>query len=567
MQPIPTRRAPGRALLLAAAAAPLAAQFPNQFSLHFDQGRLPPATSPFNALLPACSSAQDVLLRDFDGDGDIDAYVITSSSDRYFVNGDPANPFADPQGRFFDESALIQRPANGATDAAAADMDNDGDDDVVIAITQGFGNGNVLFFRNDTPGTFRFVDSQTIQMPATLFGKGRAIAAVDWDGDGLRDILLGTAPFSGFPGGLFCFLNSPTAPGTFTPVPVGIAAVATPFAVESIAVGDVDGDGDPDLYCGLRTAGDGPSGQALVLNTSSPGLPGFADGTAASGLGGQTLRRSSAAAFADVDADGDLDLITASQTTFVPQTQQFVNGQEELYLNTGGGVFAAPALLPNSNDSTTDLELGDVDADGDLELITVNEPVLPLTLDGESRFYEFDPVNVAFVDDPSRIELDQETLSQGVAMADVDLDDDLDLFLANPIEGALHYLPNAARHLDAPRLVDASTGPTVYDIRTAFDVGFKDPTDYAETIVLLALPPTGPRVDVPGFGWFLNDPGAITISPTLMMPPGVETATLQIAVAQGTTLDFVLQGVVLIIDGPTQNLSWDVTNVVRTTIQ
>ena len=65
MQPIPTRRAPGRALLLAAAAAPLAAQFPNQFSLHFDQGRLPPATSPFNALLPACSSAQDVLLRDF----------------------------------------------------------------------------------------------------------------------------------------------------------------------------------------------------------------------------------------------------------------------------------------------------------------------------------------------------------------------------------------------------------------------------------------------------------------------------------------------------------------------
>src|SRR5262245_22042125 len=64
----------------------------------------------------------------------------------------------------------------------------------------------------------------------------------------------------------------------------------------------------------------------------------------------------------DVDGDGDLDLVSGNW------------GQSRLYLNDGSGIFtdATAGRMPIRNDRTTCVAFGDVDGDGDLDLVLGN---------------------------------------------------------------------------------------------------------------------------------------------------------------------------------------------------
>ena len=121
-----------------------------------------------------------------------------------------------------------------------------------------------------------------------------------------------------------------------------------------VAIGDVDGDGLPDLYLGRL---DGSN--ALYRNL---GGFRFEDVTASSGTALEELD-ATGVALADVDSDGDLDLIAAAR------------GQaNHLLLNDGAGVFTDVTEESGIgyDGGTTTLALADVDADGDLDLYVTN---------------------------------------------------------------------------------------------------------------------------------------------------------------------------------------------------
>ncbi len=183
---------------------------------------------------------------------------------------------------------------------------------------------------------------------AVALGGGGLAAGLEWSpGEGFR-----SAPVqpigAGKPG--FTPLEPAVSGLNFTNVLAGDAYLTNAVAHNGagVAVGDVDADGWADIYlCSLQ----GPN--RLFRNL---GGWKFAEMPLAEAACADQF--STGAALADVDGDGDLDLL--------------VNGiaaGTRLFLNDGGGRFSVAADTGLSRTaSATSLALADVDGDGDLDL-------------------------------------------------------------------------------------------------------------------------------------------------------------------------------------------------------
>jgi hypothetical protein len=188
-----------------------------------------------------------------------------------------------------------------------------------------------------------------------------------------------------------------------------------PLFPAMIASGDLDGDGDLDL----AVANDfGPI--QLLLND---GNGRFVDGTAGRIVSPGAIDNH-AIDLADIDGDGDLDLLAANED-LLPNL---------VYRNNGAGVFtdiSATALPPNAFDTKNQV-IADFDGDGDLDWLTIDF--------GGCHFYENGGAGV-FVDaTATRLlgvsnTLGDEWLTMPKA-ADLDGDGDLDV-LAPGVAGLL----------------------------------------------------------------------------------------------------------------------------------
>jgi hypothetical protein len=119
------------------------------------------------------------------------------------------------------------------------------------------------------------------------------------------------------------------------------------------ALGDIDGDWDLDLITSAQNSG------FTVFKNDGSGA--FGSGTALNNLG-NTGRRSLHTSMGDIDGDGDLDLITSSYDT----SSVFV-----VYENDGSGNFNSGTAIQTTFDHDgAHTSIGDIDGDGDLDLVT-----------------------------------------------------------------------------------------------------------------------------------------------------------------------------------------------------
>ncbi|MCY1065076.1 FG-GAP-like repeat-containing protein [Nannocystis sp. RBIL2] len=240
------------------------------------------------------------------------------------------------------------------------------------------------------------------------------LRVTDLDGDGDLDILLANYAdfFAGAdkPQPLVVYLNNGMAEFSNE----SAAAVGDYVGnVRQVAVGDVDGDGDPDLY-----APDGAGGPHVLFINDGMGV--FTD-EAAMRLPGDSFPQGAAARMGDVDGDGDLDILAGDGYSQAGATQ-FVR----LYRNDGTGAFEeVPGAFPDqlAGEDVDDFDLLDVDRDFDLDLLVNPHAAGGGNLwinDGTGQFTaaEFPPPgNSGFHYNP--------------AVCDVDGDGDLDVWIDN----------------------------------------------------------------------------------------------------------------------------------------
>ena len=308
---------------------------------------------------------------DFDGDNDLDLYV---------VNGDGANRlFENQPGGFVDVAAGQLADVGAGFGAAWGDYDNDGDVDLYLSNDE---TGNRLF-RNDG-GTF--VNEGAA--PIDDNGRGRTAAWADYDNDGDVDLYL-----VNLSGGNMLFANN--GDGTFTddtsaPLDGGGVMWGASWA-------DYDNDGDPDLYVTRL-------GTNMLFRNDGNGN--FTDVTAGpEGDGGFGF----GCAWGDYDNDGDLDLYITN------------NGANVLLRNDAGSFVDVTSGPLGDVANGYAAAWGDQDNDGDLDLYLVN--------DGFNRLFRNDGGGV-FIDGASEDLLDTGS-GQCAAWGDMDSDGDIDLYLTN----------------------------------------------------------------------------------------------------------------------------------------
>ncbi|MEL7061365.1 MAG: VCBS repeat-containing protein [Acidobacteriota bacterium] len=268
------------------------------------------------------NSASSMAMADLDGDGDEDLAMGDADGIVRIFDGDGAGSFAEA-GPWLNFGF-----ANVVTEIALADVDGDGDRDLVAATTGSLGDKATRIWTNNGAGVF--TDSGLRLLPGT---NTNALAVGDVDGDGDLDLALGTYGTYGTVDD-HVLLNDGSL--GFTEVLVGSGSTT------AMTFGDVDGDGDLDLVIGRN----GDHDEVWL----GDGVGGFVDS-------GQTLDAGDARslALADVDGDGDLDLYVGN------------NGANTVWLNDGSGAFLDSGQSLGLFE-TADVDFADFDGDGDLDV-------------------------------------------------------------------------------------------------------------------------------------------------------------------------------------------------------
>lgn len=316
-------------------------------------------------------------LGDLDGDGDLD--LVMGAGEMWLSRNDGT-------GQFSANEALL--PGRGAGRPAIGDMDGDGDDDLYLALI----GQNELLLNNGCGG----FSNATWMLPVQS-GITHEVALGDLNGDGALDVFLGQTgtnllTLSDGLGGYFDASSMlPVFTSSFQTLHVDLGDVdgdgdldvvigsqfqlnsihllinegssfsigssalpGTVTGLEDVVFADVDGDGDPDLLIGVSSGG-----LQNLLWRNDGGV--FVDAT--NQLPAIAARTNSLTVI-DIDADGDCDLVVGTTDTSV------LPGQNLLLLNDGSGFFTdAPGFLPRGSDRVYEIPAGDVDGDGDIDLI------------------------------------------------------------------------------------------------------------------------------------------------------------------------------------------------------
>ena len=245
---------------------------------------------------------------DYDHDGDLDLYVTRSENGNMLLrnNGDST---------FTDVTALTQLQGNGAGMMLASDINNDRAVDLVLTSAKGAPSVHT----NPREGAFKAEHPWTQAMPSSSLG----VSALDFNKDGWMDLAFTHAT----PPGLTLWRN--VNGKSFEPAQLPNLNLKRAWGLAAL---DYDNDG----WIDLAVVGETDRGFEIRL-LRNVGPKGFEDVTAVVGLDKIKLREPRAMVAADIDGDGDSDLlITQADGSLIALRNDGGNRNHSLRLSLKG---------------------------------------------------------------------------------------------------------------------------------------------------------------------------------------------------------------------------------------
>lgn len=268
-----------------------------------------------------------------------------SSGDVFYAGADGSTGYYSRVG------ALLTAQMSGVT-SITADFDQDGEIDILSGLSTStyttiatqLGNGDSTF---------------DVAITSTLTESGNIthLATGDFNGDGTPDIAFTSSGSTSTSNDDVIGYAIGVGDGTFSGV---TTAIGTPD-IYALQVGDVTGDGIDDLITSGNRAG---AGEIQVFSGDGSGAFNLASPATTYGTG----KSVSAFSLFDIEGDGDTDIIAT-------EVDNLSNGYVRTYLNDGSGTFTASATTSTGTVVTfanTNMVRGDLNNDGEIDVVVTS---------------------------------------------------------------------------------------------------------------------------------------------------------------------------------------------------
>jgi len=286
-----------------------------------------------NIITTNAVGASSVFAIDIDGDGDIDVLSASYGDDTvaWYENLDGLGNFSAMQ--------IISSNANGANSVYAIDIDGDGDKDVLSASVQ----DDTIAWYSNTDGQGSFGPKQII---TTIADGANTVYAADIDGDSDIDVLSSSM----FDNKIAWYENLDGL-GSFSAQKIISTDTDQALCVYSC---DIDNDGDVDVLSAsleddkiawFKNNGSGVFSSQQIITTVADGATSVFS--------------------ADIDQDGDFDVLSSS----------VYDGKIAWYENTDGqGSFGPQQIISTYTNTPAAYSVyaSDLDADGDLDVLSAS---------------------------------------------------------------------------------------------------------------------------------------------------------------------------------------------------
>lgn len=305
-------------------------------------GFLPPKVT----ILPASVSALKqfaLVTADFNRDGKLDLAVAANMLSPGYHSGTLVVFLGDGSGAFSAPRLAAGDVFNVAFEnLVAADFDGDGILDLVVStFNEPPPSSHLILFHGDGLGGF-IRTGTVLSIPQDCCNSEFvSVTVADLNGDGFPDLLATIEP--PLPLGLYVYLGD--GHGGFS----GATGYYAGYSPNSIAVGDFNGDGIPDVAV---------AASSRVGNGSVTVFIGKGGGALADGVLYESSPGTRVVNVADVNGDGILDLVTAGTDIWV-------------FPGDGHGKFAKRIPF-TTGESAAGLQIADINGDGRPDILTTN---------------------------------------------------------------------------------------------------------------------------------------------------------------------------------------------------